>query len=422
MASEALAGILVQVAALTLAVEFLARRLLGPRQAIGDEVEYLFRARSSAPLVHEPFLRVPLYPAFLWLVGRRLGERGIDLALILVAVVSTTTAAAAGGLLFGDVVAAVTGVMLALCPDRWVLSRRLWPDTLLALHASLLLYFLVAARLQAGAAAGISPVMFWILGGLVAAATLVRIDALVLGFAVTLLAPRAGWFPRLSLLGLAFAGLVLAAVFNGRRFRRWLPDDTFLFNLRLMVEDRSGKPLEPTMIRLGSAWRSEDASARGRLTGQALRAGLRRPWVAVLAFARRGWSLTGADTFAIEKLVAPDSSAFPGMKPLVRRVVSTALRAGFPLLLALSCASLTVANEWLHRPDLWLAGAILLPAMLFTARTRYRFAALFCLAPGAGVSVATLAVGAAESRVIVLVVALVLLSLFLKAPRRAESW
>ena len=69
MASEALAGILVQVAALTLAVEFLARRLLGPRQAIGDEVEYLFRARSSAPLLHEPFLRVPLYPAFLWLVG-----------------------------------------------------------------------------------------------------------------------------------------------------------------------------------------------------------------------------------------------------------------------------------------------------------------------------------------------------------------
>ena len=415
-------GVLLLVATLTLAVEFLARRLLGPRQAIGDEVEYLFRAQSAAPLAHEPFLRVPLYPAFLWLVGRRLGERGIDLALVLVTVLSTTAAAAAGGVLFGDTVAAVTGVMLALCPDRWLLARRLWPDTLLALHASLLLYFLAVARLQAGAADGISAIMFWILGGLVAAATLVRIDALVLGLAVTLLVPRAGWFPRLSLLGLALAGLALAAVVNGRRSRRWLPDDTFLFNLRLMMEDRSGKPLEPTMVQLGNAWRTEDASDRARLTGQVLCAGLRRPWLAVVAIARRGWSLTGADTFAIEKLVAEDSGAFPGMKPLARRAVSTALRAGFPLLLALSCASLTQANEWLRRPDLWLAAAILLPAMLFTARTRYRFASLFCLAPGAGASVTALFGSGAEARFAVATVTVLLLVLFALAPRRAERW
>lgn len=422
MGADFLPGILVVVAALTFAVELLARRLLGPRQAIGDEVEYLFRARSAAPLSQEPFLRVPLHPAFLWFVGRRSGEGGIDRALLLTTVLSTTAASAAGGLLFGDAAAAATGVMLALCPDRWVLARRLWPDTLLALHASLLLLCLAVARLQPDSAASASAALFWILGGLAAAATLVRVDALALGLAVALLAPGPGWRPRLALLGLSCAGLVVAALVNGRRFRRWLPDDTVLFNLRVMVEDRSGGALEPAMVRLGNAWRSEAASERWRLTGRALRTELRRPWAMLQSIVRRGWSLTGADSFAIEKLVAEDSGAYPGMTPLARRAVSAALRATFPLVLALACASLTEASRGLPRLDLWLAGAILLPAVLFTARTRYRFAALFCLAPGAGAAVATLAVGAAESRVIVLVVAVVLLALFLAAPRRAERW
>ncbi len=408
-------AILVAVALITVGAGRVAGRALGKRVPIGDEVEHLCGAVSARPGSNALFLRVPLFPLFLWLSGRWRRESGIDAALELVAVLTVVLSTASAHVLFGPTAALVGGVVLALWPDRLALAQRLWPDTLLALFVSGLLLVLTAG-----------PPCPWIAGAVTAFAVLTRIDALALLPVAGFYIARPGSARLEDLIALwapVLLPLVILTVRNGLRVGLWLPDDTALFNLRLLAEEAPSAPLEPAMHRLGTSWRTEGVADRLRNTVEALRATALGPWRFLLGVGKRLYGLTGRDTFAVQKLISEDAGAFPGMSREARRSFGWALRWSFPCLLALACASLIAQHDPARRPDLALAVAVFAPAVLFTARTRYRFATLPCLAPGAGATLAGIGhAGNGWNDLATLALVFVLLFVFASAPPRAERW
>lgn len=372
----AFVAILIQVA---------AGRGLGRRRPIGDENEYLARARGPDPYGSAPFLRVPLFIAFVRLGrGRELLTAALFSALALATIGMT---AAAGWLAAGPTGALVVGGLYLLLPDRWLLSRHLWPDTLLAwFHALVLVLILLGDR-----AGGISP---WLLGGVAALAALTRIDAVVLVPALGLVAAGRGtggdWF-ALALPSVVALGLL--SLWHGRRYGIPWPDTTVGFNLLVMEEEqrRPGAAVERVV---GGAWARWDPAAG--TTADTGRSVLRRPGSLLLGALRRVVSMLGPDTFGRERLLGDAPGAYPELGARPRRWLRGALRWSFPALVALAAGG-AVAQPSLCRVPLTLAAATFLAGSLVHARTRYRFALLPHLAFCGGLGL--LALGEPELRV-----------------------
>lgn len=397
---------LVTFALVAVWVQVLPPRGFRRRTPIGDEIEYLARARGSDPFGPVPFLRVPLFIAFVRLARGR--ERATAALLAAVALVTIGLTAAAGWLAAGPAGALLVGGLYLLLPDRWLLGRHLWPDTLLAVFQAGLLLLVLAS----GRGLEFSP---WLPGSVAALAVLTRIDALVLVPALVVEAMLRG----ASTDGLALAlpslvALVLLSLWNAWRHGRPWPDTTVGFNLMVLAEEerRPGAAVEQVV---GAAWARWDPAVGRSSSGPSV---LRRPGALVLGALRRLVSMLGPDTFGRERLLGDAPGAYPELGARPRRWLRSLLRWSFPALVALAAGG-AVAQPALCRAPLTVALATFLASSLVHARTRYRYPLLPHLAFCGGLGL--LALGDPELRGTSLGViggAFVLAAL---APARAEN-
>jgi hypothetical protein len=357
------------VAAAATAVQVVIRLGLGRRRPVGDEMEYLARATSSDPFGPTPFLRVPLMATFVRLTGPDEGR--IRNACSVVAIATVVLVAAAGLTVHGPAGAIVSGTLFMLLPDRILLSQHIWPDVLLGLvHAGL-----VAVILGWGGRGTLFPCL---LGLAAAIAVLVRIDALVLLPALTVLGVNgpvddgaigvaALWVPALALLG-------LLTLYNRRAYGIALPDNTALFNVSVLAaEHRSAaEPSVPVDALVRSIWPEwEESTDRGRVDGfrRALAQIAREPARLARGLVGRVRQMLGPDSFARDRLLAPETGAYPELAPLLRAAFTSALRVSFPCLATLALAGVTTGSS--GRIDYLLpAVATLVVACLFQKRER----------------------------------------------------
>jgi hypothetical protein len=398
---------LVTFALVAVWVQVLPPRGFRRRTPIGDEIEYLERARGPDPYGPAPFLRVPLFIAFVRLARGR--ERLTAALLSALALVTIALTAVAGWLVAGAPGALAVGGLYLLLPDRWLLSRHLWPDTLLAFCQALLLVLILLAE----RGAEISP---WLLGGVAALAALTRIDAVVLVPALGLVSGGQGTGGDWLALALPSVGaLGLLSLWHGRRHGIPWPDTTLAFNLMVMAEEqrRPGAAVERVV---GAAWALWDPAAGA--TADTGRSVLRRPGSLLLGALRRVLSMLGPDTFGRERLLGDAPGAYPELGARPRRWLRGALRWSFPALVALAAGG-AVTQAALCRAPLTLALATFLAGSLVHARTRYRFALLPQLAFCGGLGM--LALGHPELRDGTLGVMGLVFGLAALVPPRAEN-
>lgn len=402
------------VAALAVAVQAAAHRLGGTRRLIGDEVEYLERARADDPYHPEPFLRLPGMALLLRTSG---GNEACARALMAgLALATTGLVVLAGYQAMGSRGALLTGVLFTLLPDRSALSQHLWPDVLLALWQALGLVVLT------GASPG-APAPAWQIGIVAALAAMTRIDGLTLLPALALASawasgpPGPGQFVALLLPTLVAMGVWAAR--NRVRYGSASLDSTAAFNLEVLAEEqRSGaagsRPVEE--IVLAVFHRRDDTRHRaGRAGGgRTLRDLLRRPGLWLHGCLRRAAQLLGPDTFVAERLLDPTNGAYPELSARGRAFLARSLGPGFRVLVALALAGAVTRPEL--RCLLVPVAFGLVAASVVHTRTRYRYpllpgtslvAAAGCLAlldPGTRgvaatvVAVAGLLLAAAPSR------------------------
>lgn len=394
-------------AVVAILIQVVAGRGLGRRTPIGDENEYLARVRGPDPYGPAPFLRVPIFIAFVRLARGR--ERLTAALLAALALATIALTAVAGGLVAGAAGALAVGGLYLLLPDRWLLSRHLWPDTLLAFFHALLLVLILLAKWGAE----MSP---WLLGGVAALAALTRIDAVVLVPALWLvLAVRGSGGDWLALALPSVVALGLLSLWHGRRYGIPWPDNTVGFNLMVMAEEqrRPGAAVERVV---GAAWARWDPAAGA--TADTGRSVLRRPVSLLLGALRRVVSMLGPDTFGRERLLGDAPGAYPELGVLPRRWLHGALRWSFPALVALAAGG-AVAQPALCRAPLTLAAATFLAGSLVHARTRYRFALLPQLAFCGGLGL--VALGEPELRGETLGVTALVFVLAALVPPRTEN-
>jgi ABC-type multidrug transport system permease subunit len=353
------------------AVQAWIRFGFGRRDPVGDENEYLARAKSPDPFGPYPFLRVPGMAAFVRIVAGRSGEAGVRTALAAISVATIMLTAGAGLARHGVEGALLCALLLIVVPDRIVLSEHIWPDTLLALlQAALLLLMVWSAERE------VAP---WLFGLVAALAVLTRIDAVALLIGLSV-------FPALKLSPLALLALWLPAILslavltarNVARYRLWLPDTTALFCLSVRAEEhrRSDEAPVPLRTLIAATWPGWIGGKNVRPAGVFLRAArslAKHPWRAVRVAARTIWQMLGADTFAIQVLLGADPLAYPDLRPSIRQALVTALRVSFPVLAAATVAS--VAANPSGRAYLLPTLTMFLAACL-VARTRYRYGLL----------------------------------------------
>jgi hypothetical protein len=396
---------LLLVGTAALALEVIVRRRLGPRTPIGDELEYLDRARRADPYSPSPFLRVPLFIAFARLAR---GDGTLtSLLLFGVALAGIGLTAWAGHLAAGPLGMLAVGLLYTLLPDRWILSRHLWPDTLLALWQAAILVLVVAAT----QGETVSP---WLFGGLAGLAVATRVDALAL-LAPLLLVSRfhghsGGGMALVALAAPSLVVLTVLTVWNRSRHRIAWPDTTVLFNLRVGAEERRSPGAGVEQV-VGAAWskwirREEDeGSVRSRAT-------------ILLDAPRRLLAMLGADSFARDRLLGSRPGAYPELPRFPRALLRGALRVSFPLLLALAVGGV-VARPELCREPLVLGATILVASSLVHARTRFRYSLLPHLAFCAGIGLVSASASGQWERFLLVVT--LAGGLFLLLPERIEE-
>lgn len=374
-----------------------------PRRLVGDESEYLSRARAIDPYQPDPFLRVP---GMIWLVRRAGTERR---ARVLMASLGAATAivTALAVVTHSWQLALVSGAICLFLPDRLLLSHHLWPDVPVAfLHA-----VVVACVVNEGAAAIV------ILGVACAALAATRIDTLVvLPAAIALSVPTSLWALALPVPTVAILGLLTLR--NQRRYGIAAPDTTALFNLRLMdatTERGERDSLEPTVRDEFSRWSGESLDER-LAGGTTVKRLARRPLHTTAGVVRRCWMMLGPDTFGIERMLARDGP-YSHLPARARRVAGWVLAVSFPALVSLAAAGFAVDAPASRRLAV-LALATYLAISVVHARTRFRLAlvpSLSVMAAGA-----VLAIGESGDRNVAMLVVAFVAALTLTAPRRRE--
>lgn len=397
------------VGAAALALEVFVRRGLGRRVPIGDELEYLDRARRDDPYSPTPFLRVPLFIAFARLARGNGTLTALLLALVTVAGIGLT--AWAGHRAAGPAGMLAVGLLYIVLPDRWILSRHLWPDTLLALWQAAILMLVVAAA----QGETVSP---WMFGVLAALAVATRVDAIALLVPLLLVplfhGPAAG---VTALVALAAPSVLVLVALSGRNWLRYgipWPDTTVLFNLRVGAEERRSPNAGVEQI-VGAAW--SRWSAQGG-SSEAARESPDSRAAILLGAPRRFVSMLGSDSFARDRLLGNRSGAYPELPATPRALLRGALRVSFPLLVALAAGG-AVARPEVCREPLILGATILVASSLVHARTRFRYSLLPHLAFCGGIGLVSMA-DSGERGALLVVVGLAFAMLLL-APERVEE-
>ncbi len=349
---------------------------LAPRQALGDESDYLERGSWADP--HRPrlFLRVPAIPSLVRLVARvsPSPEASLRRGGALLGAASALLVALAGLQLGGPLLALLAGLFMLLLVERVLLSAHLWPDGLLcALHC------LALHLLQFPSSTGLAV----LLGAVAMLATLVRIEQLALALGLLLVM---GWREPSQILLLSacllvpsLLALAIWTLIAKRRYGIALPDTTWLFNLRILhgqVSDPQAGPIrvQRSIASLVREQRAGDASAP-RLTE------LLGSLPAVLgSMLRRLLACFGPDTFVSGRLLPPMGKAYPELSSNRAAPLALMLRWSFPLMASLTLWSLIVVGRL---PDYLLAAApVLLALIMVHFRSRYRLVLMpwLCLA------------------------------------------
>lgn len=352
---------------------------LYPFMPVGDEVEYIARGRSTNPFRFRLFSRLPLLPAVAWF-GARTGHPATFLRLVSAILSAVAMAATAGAAtrVGGTVIASVLCIGLLMVPERVVLGSRIWPDVYLAAATSAIVLILTltpSIGLDRSAA---------LIGILVAIATLTRLDALVLilsaAFTWAMIVPtmsttQIGWLTGLPLTAFAVWWAVSILVFN----QRW-PDTTWKFNLGIAAEEARVQQEDSPIVVDDLIQRhqavSGDPGAERQQFGRPDRK--TTPWTGFpLSVASRLRAMVGPDTFVQGKILADKNG---GSGSVSRSVLSSLFRVSVPFLAALSIGVLI----WQPSRAAWLAIpalSLMIPAVLFHARTRYRLPFLYGLVP-----------------------------------------
>jgi len=359
-------------------LEFLVQLVvvkIRPYEPIGDELEYIERGQSPNPYRFHLFHRLPGLPTFARLsagTGHPVAAlRLLSVALSVFAMAATAGAATRVG---GPVIAAGLCLILLIVPERVALASRLWPDVHLAAITSgiALVISLTPSPIEHTTSSILT-------GMLVAFAVLIRLDALVLIPAATIAwFGYNGWSTSNHLIFLvgppvvAFLGWwVISKVFLGESW----PDTTWKLNLGIAVQDALAQTQGDTIIiddlvertltsaavnpgdgnsRQGAPWTSHGRSALSRLR-----------------------AMTGPDAFVSGKLFPGDDHERDSLSD---RFTTSLFRLSFPLLLTMAMVVSAIkptAAGWLALPSI----ALLLPAIFFHARTRYRLPMLLGLIP-----------------------------------------
>ena len=339
--------------AATLIMLLLVARGLGTPRMVGDEAEYLLRARKPDPYRPFRFMRVPGFITLFCWSKKITGDPGNAQAVItacgfLSIAVSMALAPWVGG---SPVVVAL--VCLA-CIEFLIYSLRLWPEPALALC-----HMVVVALLVLGD--GSLPVV--VSGGFVCAiAALIRLEQLVLApsFAMAL------WM--VNDLNLIAGAVVMAptaialSLWTFRNYRKYgiaLPDTTWQFNLeiaRLEAASPIGQTrIDPTIREVVGYRDQKRKLPTSSLIATAVHAVLR-----IVAF-------IGKDTFVSQRLLAPGEGY---TSPQGVSVFKSILRVGFPIVFCVAINLAIVTGIWPH---------YMLPALVYFlvstlahSRTRYR--------------------------------------------------
>lgn len=359
-----------------------AGRILGRRQRVGDESDYVIRARLADPYEPRLFVRVPFMA---WLAARahRLGadpERALRAAGSAASGASVLITMASAHILAGAQVALAIGLLLALLPDRAVLSGHIWPDNWLALWLALVCLLVIVP--------GPSPDLRAALVGVVAAlAFLTRLDAVLLGpFVAIGLAPVSArqWLLMVLPTALTFAALTLR---NARRYGILWPDNTWMFNVMVAGGEaqrrRSVRMLvDQEVQRVLAEWHGLTDRQRFARAMSGLRVLSKRPLRALGDVLARLWASFGPDSFAMDRLLPPHGSAYPEINAPATRLLRIALTVAFPVLVSVAILIVAVGRPppaWI----LWPTLAMMVGSLIHN-RTRYRQAWL----PGAALLVA----------------------------------
>lgn len=406
------------LALLAVGVQVAGRFGLGPRVPIGDEAEYLARARAPDPFGPHPFLRVPVVAFLAWAAGPEHTEARLRNIFACLVLMTAACVGAAGYLSMGPAGAITATIVFVLLPDRILLSQHIWPDVVLSLWQGILL-LLIAWSVR------VAPVPSWCFGTVAAAAAMTRIDAVILLPALTVVgaALHESLAPELAALWLpALAVLAACTLRNSRRYGIRLPDDTFLFNIVVLGEEHrqsasADVPVETLVRSVGPGW-FEVSQAESRATFRRAAAAIaQRPFRLLRGVIGRTWQMLGADTFVTERLLHPVEGAYPQMPEAMRAVIGRSARVGFPILVALAVAG--AAADGLARLCLVPGVAVFLASSVIQGRTRYRHSLL----PPLSVAAATglLAMADRSQGWKTAIVAVGAACLLLRAPRRREQ-
>ncbi len=358
-----------------------------PFRPMGDEIEYLERGRSANPYRFPLFHRLPVLPTM-----ARLGAcsqkpiatmRLFSIFFSAAAMAATAGAATRAG---GPAVAVVLCLFLLLSPERIILGSRIWPDVYLAVTTSGIALILTLTPSPLGYETSAI-----LTGLLVAFAVLVRLDALVLiPSAAIAWVGFNGWNHSSHLVFVvgppvaAFLGwwLVSKALLG----ETW-PDTTWRFNLGIAVQDALAQTEKKEIVIDDLVERHLNRTASDHGDGDP-EAGA--PWIShARSFMSRLRAMTGPDAFVGGKLLAGDDR---GRCALSGRLATILLRLSTPLLLAMSVvvfATSPTSAMWLAIPPV----VLLVPPVLFHARTRYRLPVLFGLLPALAGSLSVLLSG-----------------------------
>ncbi|MDP2291661.1 MAG: hypothetical protein Q8M22_10765 [Actinomycetota bacterium] len=385
----------------------------GRRQPIGDEIEYLDRARSTDPFSPVPFLRVPLFIGVVVLSGGR--ERWARFLVLVIGQLAVAATSIAGALLAGPAGALSAGAVFVLLPDRWVLAPHLWPDVLLAFWQASLLALLAAAVTG-------TTVAPWMFGIVCAAAALTRLDSLAMLVAVSVLPlARGGWSPISGTAALWAPTVVVlgaVAVHHRRRYGSYAIDDTAAFNAHVLQVELQ-RPSLPVQAAVEVAWGERRSTAAGRSAERASIADLMRtPGRFCVAAVRRLHQMLGPDTFAAERLLAAGSPAYSEARPRFRWWALRGVGVGFPVLVALATAG-AVASR-VDRSPLIPSLVTLLAVSAVHARTRFRCSVLPALSCWAGLALVEV-LHRSDRALLVLGLGVAAAVLTLRAPPRREE-
>lgn len=392
-----------------------------PSRPIGDESEYINRGAARHPFNPVPFFRVPVLPIVAWVGGRFGNAFGfLRLTSVLCSVVAMAATAGAAVRLGGVGIGVSLSLLLFMIPERIILGSRIWPDVYLAAATAPMILIMSLAPSAIGWDRAVIA-----LGVLVALSVMIRLDGLVVFPAMVaawvMVAPPLTSTPALWLIGLPI--LVLTSWWLIARLvfgQDWL-DTTWLFNLGITIQEAEAYFDHETVVvdDLIRRYKADPGGAWG--AGQAPTPRFRRiPWRSFgLSVISRLRVMIGPDTFVRGK-VLPTVSGLEGHP--ISPVLNAALRWSVPILAAASL----VATGWRLTAAIGSclpALSLLIPAVLFHARTRYRLPAIYgavpALAASLGLAAAPPTASVFSTVAVVALVVLVAICLA-RPPRRLE--